>query len=66
MRMPELPTRGLGTVRVGRDLPLYPPVGPTKVSSDIYTSESRWQEKRPDEHRQNANSRTVSVIQPPF
>lgn len=46
MRMPELPTRGDGALRVGRDMPLYPPVGPTKVSSDIYTSESRWAEER--------------------
>ncbi len=46
MRMPELPTRGDGTLRVGRDMQLFPPVGPTKVSADIYTSDSRWEEER--------------------
>ncbi len=39
------PTRGTGTKRIGRDLPVFPPVGPTKVSSSVYTDPARLEEE---------------------
>ena len=46
MSGPRIPTRGDGTLRVGRDMPLVPPIGPTRVDAAVYVSEEQWERER--------------------
>jgi phenylpropionate dioxygenase-like ring-hydroxylating dioxygenase large terminal subunit len=46
MRHAPLPTRGDGTVRISRDMPNVPPVGPTRVPSSVYTDPERFEQER--------------------
>lgn len=42
----KLPTRGDGTIRVGAEVPLIPPTGPTMIPAENYTSEARFEQER--------------------
>ncbi len=46
MEHAPIPTRGDGTVRISRGMPNVPPVGPTKVSSSVYTDPERFEQER--------------------
>lgn len=46
MKHAPLPSRGTGTVRVGRDMPRVPPVGPTRVLASVYTDPERFEQER--------------------
>src|SRR2546425_335104 len=46
MKEVRLPSRGDGTIRVGRDVRRDPQVGPARIPADVYTSPERFDAER--------------------
>lgn len=46
MGTPELPTRGKGTVRAGRDVRRLPPCEPARIPAAVYSDEERFEAER--------------------